>query len=194
MEVENSVRLDEEFDDDFSLILTREAIEKNLSLIGEAIVKLSVVINDSKKELFDIQNRNWFKRLTNNNTRDLASAMLSQNETFSVFITIIQGVIFLCMNNLVVLGAIMDSLEKQELENATEDEQNDLRHNQYFSISKDYLAEAIITAQKARATEIEVENTKDTLQKLKKVVVASLVVGGFGFLVGLIILFIEIFM
>lgn len=135
------------------MVITKGDLEENPTIIGESIVQLAQAIVDTKGNIQEIKDRGFWKRLVNNNTRDLAEAMIKQNDTISGFLTIVQGVIFLSMNNVVVLGGIMDALNKQE-------DTNNLRDNQYYKMAKDYLSEAIKSAQKVAANEAEIENVK----------------------------------
>lgn len=134
-------------------VLTKQDLEANPSIIGQNLAQLALAIENTKSDLSEIQNRSFWQKLTNNNTRDLAEAMLKQNDTISAFLIIVQGIMFLSMNNLIVLGGIMDALNKTE-------ETNDLRDNKYIGMAKDYLTEAIKSAQKASSNEKEIEKIK----------------------------------
>lgn len=135
------------------MVLTKEELQEKPEVIGESIAQLAQAIVDTKGDIEIIKGRGFWKRLTNNNTRDLAEAMMKQNDTISGFLTIVQGVIFLSMNNVVVLGGIMDALNKQE-------DANNLRDNQYFNMAKDYLSEAIKSAKKIQENEEEIKKVK----------------------------------
>ncbi len=137
-------------------ILTKEEIERNPSVIGENLAKLAMAIEDNRNDIESIKYRGFWKKLTNNNTRDLAEAMIKQNDTISALLTITQGIIFLSMSNIVVLGGIMDALNKHE---AT----NQLRDNRYIEMAKDYLGEAIKSARKTKENEDEIIRVKETL-------------------------------
>lgn len=137
-------------------LLTREYLQKNSSIIGEQIANLAKSIEESKGELKEIKDRKWWQKLTTNNTKDLAEAMLKQNEITSAFLTIIQGIIFLSMNNVVVLGGIIQAIEKKENEDF-------LKDNKYVSMAKDYLTEAIKSAQKVQKNEKEIDKIKEEL-------------------------------
>lgn len=137
-------------------VLTKQDLEGNPSIIGENLAQLALAIEDTKYDLCDIQNRNFWKRLTNNNTRDLAGVMLKQNDTISAFLVIVQGIMFLSMNNIIVLGGIMDALNKAE-------EANDIRDNKYIGLAKEYLTEALKSAQRSFNNEKEIENINKEL-------------------------------
>ena len=127
-------------------VLTKEFLENNPTVIGEQIAYLAKSIEETKGDLEEIKNRGFWDKLTSDNTRDLAEAMLKQNETTSAFLTIVQGIILLSMNNIVVLAGIMKSLEKKE--NA-----DYLKDNKYVNMAKDYLTEAIKSAKKVQQNE-----------------------------------------
>ena len=80
-------------------VLTKEELEKNPSIIGENLARLAMAIEDNRDDIESIKYRGFWKKLTTNNTRDLAEAMIKQNDTISAFLPIIQGIIFLSMNN-----------------------------------------------------------------------------------------------
>nr|WP_144925377.1 hypothetical protein [Paenibacillus bovis] len=140
------------------VVLDKHNLKNNPSQIGESIVELAQAIEDAKWDIEEIKKRGFWKRLTNNNTRDLAETFMKQNDTISGFLTIIQGIIFLSMNNVVVLGGIMDALNKQE-------DTNNLRDNQYFNLAKDYLSEALKSAEKVANNEKEIELVKEGLEE-----------------------------
>ena len=137
-------------------VLTKWELESNPSVIGDNLVKLASDIEAAKDNISELKERNLWQRLTNNNTRDFAEVMLKQNDTMSAFMVIVQGIIFLSMNNVVVLGGIMDAINKAE-------DTNDLRDNKYITLAKDYLSEAIKAARKGEANEKEIENIKAKL-------------------------------
>ncbi len=140
-------------------LLTKKDLEENPRIIGESLAQLAQAIEETKEDLQAIQERGLWKRLTTNSTRDLAAAMLKQNDSISAFLTIVQGIMFLCMNNVLVLGGILESLEKV---GATDD----MRGNQYIQLAKDYLSEAIISAQKATKNEKEIAVLRTQLTEI----------------------------
>lgn len=139
-------------------VLTKEDVCANPSIIGENLAQLALAIEDTKDNLSDIQNRGFWKRLVNNNVRDLAEAMLKQNETISFFVLIVQQIASLSMNNLIVLGGIMDGLNKVEAING-------IRDNKYIGMARDYLTEALKSAQRSSDNEKEIENLKIKLNE-----------------------------
>ena len=139
-------------------MLTKEYLQENPSIIGEEIAKLAKSIEDSKSDIEKIKSRNLWKRLTTNNTKDLADVMLKQNETTTAFLTIVQGIILLSMNNIEVLAQIMDAIEKKE-------EEDFIRDNQHTSMAKDYLIEAIKSAKKIQNNEYGINEAKEKLKR-----------------------------
>lgn len=136
--------------------LTKEELEQNPEIIAENIKLLAIALKETKGNLEEIKGRGFWKKITCNNTKDIAEALLKQNDSISAFLTIIQGILFLSMNNVAVLGAIMDSLTKSE--NA-----NELRDNEYATMAREYLGEALKTATRASNNEEEIQKMKDGL-------------------------------
>lgn len=137
-------------------LLTREELENNPEIIAENIKLLAIALKETKGNLEEIKGRGFWKKITCNNTKDLAEALLKQNDSISAFLTIIQGILFLSMNNVAVLGAIMDSLTKAETA-------NELRDNEYATMAREYLGEALKTAKRAANNEDEIQKVKDGL-------------------------------
>lgn len=138
-------------------LLTKEYLQENPSVIGVEIAKLARSIEDSKSDIEKIKSRNVWERLTTNNTKDLADVMLKQNETTTAFLTIVQGIILLSMNNTEILSKIMNSIEEKE-------EEDFIRDNQYTSMAKDYLTEAIKSAKKIQNNENGINETREKLE------------------------------
>lgn len=137
-------------------VLTKRELESNPSVIGENLAQLAKAIEDNKEDLSDIKNRGFWDKLTNNNTRDLAEAMIKQNDTISGFLIIVQGIIFLSMNNIVILGGVMDALNKHE-------KTGEVRDNIYVSMAKDYLGEAIKSAKKVDENKAQINMIQEKL-------------------------------
>ncbi|MEK5357918.1 hypothetical protein [Paenibacillus sp. FSL L8-0709] len=147
--------------EDGEVVLTKEYIERNPSIIGEQITDLAKAVQEIRGELQGIKNRTWWEKLGANNTRDLAEALIKQNDTISSFISIIQGIIFLATNNTVVLAGIMQAIEKKEVEDGISD-------NKYVAVAKDYLSEAIITANKVQNNEKTINEMRTQISYLIK--------------------------
>lgn len=122
-------------------LLNKGELESNPKIIGENLRQLAVALQETKGDLESIKGRSFWKKITSNNTRDLAEAMLRQNDSISAFLVIVQSIVFLSMNNTVVLGGVMETLSKVE-------ETNETRDNQYIALAKDYLGEALKSAKR----------------------------------------------
>lgn len=137
-------------------LLNKEYLEKNPESIGENLRLLAIALKETRGNLETIKTRSFWKKITCNNTKDLAEILLKQNDSISAFMTIVQGILFLSMNNLSALGAIMDSLVKSE-------EASELYENEYISMAKEYLTEALKTAKRTSNNEKELCRVKDEL-------------------------------
>jgi hypothetical protein len=99
----------------FELIISEDKeLHNNPKKLAEVIFGLSQDIESCKNDITVIQNRNWFQRLFNNNTRDLASAMLKQQDTLSTFFQIIQCLLVLYGNNYRLLLELRNDLKDGE--------------------------------------------------------------------------------
>ena len=137
-------------------LLTREKLENDPQIIAENIKLLAIALKETKGNLVEIKARSFWKKITCNNTKDLAEALLKQNDSISAFLTIIQGILFLSMNNVKVLATIMDTLNKAE-------SADELRDNEYATMAREYLGEALKTAQRAANNEDEIQKVKEVL-------------------------------
>jgi len=136
-------------------------IRNNPKKLAELIVEISEDIENCKNNLGELRDRNWFKRTFSNNTRDMAEVMINQNETISSFLTIIQGLIFLNMNNLMVLASIQEELNIQEKGRGN-------FSNKYIELAKQYLNESITSARKVTGT---LEEHKNDLERIKEQII-----------------------
>jgi len=137
-------------------LLTRDQLEKDPQLIAENIKLLAIALKETKGNLVEIKGRSFWKKITCNNTKDLAEALLKQNDSISAFLTIIQGILFLSMNNVTVLATIMDTLTKAE-------SADELRDNEFAAMAREYLGEALKTARKTANNADEIQKVKETL-------------------------------
>lgn len=149
------------------MVLTKEEIEKNPEVVGENLAKLASVIEECKSDIKSIKNRGFWDRLCSNNTRDLADAMLKQNEIIGAYITVVQGIIWLTMNNIALLALVMDAMEKAENANGTIE-------NRYSKMAKDFMSEAIKSAQKTANNENDIKQLKNEVAKLASTKVSSI--------------------
>ncbi len=148
------------------IVLTKEEIEKNPEVVGQNLAILAKAIEESKADITAIKNRSLWARLWSNNTRDLADTMLKQNEIISAYITVVQGIIWLTMNNIALLALVMDAMEKAEQANA-------LIENRYSKMAKDFMTESIKAAEKTINNEKEIKELKDEVARLYSIKVTS---------------------
>ena len=144
------------------IVLTKEEIEKNPEVVGQNLAILAKAIEESKADITAIKNRSLWARLWSNNTRDLADTMLKQNEIISAYITVVQGIIWLTMNNIALLALVMDAMEKAEQANA-------LIENRYSKMAKDFMK----AAEKTINNEKEIKELKDEVARLYSIRVTS---------------------
>lgn len=130
------------------ILFSKQQIIQNPHEVANTIVALSHAIEDAKVNIESIKNRNYWQRLINNNTRDMADALLKQNDTISAFLNLIQGVIFLTVNNLQALLLIQNSLNKHSETDRSMD-------NALLQRTKECFQEAINTARS------NIQNTND---------------------------------
>lgn len=116
-------------------------LRSNPKLLANMIVQLSTEINECRNNLTELKERDFWKRTFSNNTRDLADAMIKQNDTISTFINIVQVLIGFNLHNAVVLGGIVQELSKVSGNIS-------LTENEYFNLAKDYISETFTAAQK----------------------------------------------
>jgi DNA repair exonuclease SbcCD ATPase subunit len=147
-------------------MLNTSELKNNPEEIAEAIHQLAVDIEECKDNLEGIRDRKIFKRIFNNNTRDLAEAMISQNDTISTFLNIVQALILLNLNNCAILAAVMDKL------NSFQDSTSD-SGNRYLAMAKDYIRESIeaskTTNKKFDTLQQNIEDTKSMLIEKNKI-------------------------
>jgi len=117
-----------------------ESIRTNPFKIAEMIKNAAIDIKYCKSNLTEIKNRSWFKRITNNNTADLADTIITQNDTIQTFFNIVQAIIFLNMNNTYMLGQIIKNLKGFQ-----GDQQ--LVNNDLFDMSTQFLQSALVAAE-----------------------------------------------
>lgn len=125
-------------------IVNSEDLKKNPGEIAQTICDLAAEIESCKANLADIKKRNVWQRITSNNTRDLADAMIKQNDTISTFLNIVQSLIFLNLSNSVFLNAIMEKLNLSEGDRK-------VSGNKYIAMAKEYLQESITAARNTNA-------------------------------------------
>lgn len=132
-------------------------LRKNPNAIAIAIITLAEDIETCKGDLTKIKNRSIFKKMFKNTTRELADTMIKQNDTISTFLNIIQSLLVINLNNIVMLGGIMEKLNMHE-------KTRGLSGNKYINMAKDYLNESITAAQKTNKKLIEHESDIDDIK------------------------------
>lgn len=98
---------------EIDIILSEDAMQSPNEL-AKKIVQLADDIDSCKDDLTQIMDRGWFKRITNNNTRDLAYMQIKQNKSMSLLLMITKESIFHNFNNTVFLGALYEQICKEE--------------------------------------------------------------------------------
>ena len=140
--------------------------------IAAVIKEVSESIDNCKDDLCEIKNRGLFKRVMNNNVRDLASVMLKQNEAIGVFMNIIQAIIVLNLQNTFMLGQI-----QQELANLSETPGS--FSNEYLDMAKEMIDEsyqvALNSNKKIDLLEEKVLKLEKGNKKLKFINIAAII-------------------
>ena len=114
-------------------------IKNDPKTISDLITKIAEEIEECKDDLMEIKNRSFWKKMFSSNTRDLADAILKQNDTISVFLNIVQALIMFNMHNLVLLSEIQNELCKHE------ESKGDFQ-NKYINMAKEFITESYNSA------------------------------------------------
>lgn len=133
-------------------------LRSNPKQLAEMIVQISTEINECRNDLSELKERVFWKRTFSNNTRDLADAMIKQNDTISTFINIVQVLIGFNLHNAVVLGGLHQELSKVS-GNAS------VTENEYFNLAKDYISETLTAAQN---TNTQFDKFNNSLSSIKQ--------------------------
>lgn len=120
-------------------VVLDQKITKNPKALADMILELAEDIEECKDDLEAIRSRGLFKRLFSNTTRDLADLMIRQNDTISLFLNIVQGLIMLNMYNTAMLGAIQDELCKHEASRGS-------FQNKYLAMAREYISQSYSAA------------------------------------------------
>lgn len=145
-------------------------INKNLrsdpKALANLIISLSNDIEECRNDLTGIKNRKFWKRAFTNNTKDLADALIKQNDSYSTFINIIQVLIGFNLHNAVVLGGLYEELNKISGEAGT-------TNNEYFQLAQDYIRDALFTTKntnvKFNEYDTSISNIKSELIKNEQI-------------------------
>jgi len=134
--------------------------------LASLIISLSNDIEECRNDLTGIKNRKFWKRAFANNTKDLAGALIKQNDSYSTFINIIQVLIGFNLHNAVVLGGLYEELNKISGEAGT-------TNNEYFQLAQDYIRDALITTKntnvKFNEYDTSISNIKSELIKKEQI-------------------------
>ena len=125
-----------------NLILFDKKLVRNPKAMAQLIKDIACDINNNKKDLNEIKNRGWWKRVTNNNTADLADSIIKQNDIISTFYGILQAVLFLSVNNTRMLQAICKRLRVLQGD-------QDLVNNDLYDKSIEFLERFLCSAKRS---------------------------------------------
>jgi chromosome segregation ATPase len=140
-----------------------KSIANNPKSIAELIVQLANDIDSCKNDLSTIKDRGWWDKLTSNNTKDLASAMLKQNDTITLFLNIVQSIIMLHMHNTLVLGQIQEHLNMHERSKGNFE-------NKYTNMAKEFISQSYNAAISLKN---KIENNEQTLLDIKNDIISK---------------------
>jgi hypothetical protein len=145
----------------FELIISEnEEFRNNPKKIADIILSLSQDIELCKVDITAIQNRNWFQRLFNNNTRDLATVMLKQQDTLSAFFQIVQCLLVICGENYRLLLKLRDDLKDGE-------KKHGLSNNNYIKMATRQLDATINSKKKSKKSfDVIYDRNRRTYEKL----------------------------
>ena len=110
-------------------------ISSNPQKISEMILKIAEDIEECKENLITIKNRNTWQKMFSSNTRDLADAILKQNDTIAVFLYVVQSLIMINMHNIGLLNEVQKELCKHEATKAH-------FQNKYLEMAKEFISES----------------------------------------------------
>ena len=125
---------------DFEIVST-EAKMQSPDELAKMIVQLSENIDSCKNDLSQIKNRGWFKRLTSNNTKDVAEIQIKQNDSMGTFLQITRMLIGLNFNNVVFLGALYEQI-------CTHEKSRGKFCSNYLNIAKEFISATLTHTQK----------------------------------------------
>jgi hypothetical protein len=123
------------------------------------IEKLATDFSNAKDNLNKIKDRGFLKKIVSNTTKDLAEAMIRQNDSISAFLTIVRELLSGHLTNVVLLTAVMRKIEIEE-------KTNHLRDNKYLGVARVCVTEALKTAERNAELQKEIQNFKNELESL----------------------------
>jgi len=144
--------------DSLMAITLDKSVANNPKSIADLIVQLAHDIDSCKNDLSSIKDRGWWDKIVSNNTGDLASAMLKQNDTITLFLNIVQSIIMLHMHNTLILGQIQEHLNMHERSKGNFE-------NKYTNMAKEFISQSYNAAISLKN---KIENNEQTLLDFKK--------------------------
>lgn len=111
-------------------------IMKNPESLKIFIEETNQKLELNKKEVESIKNKNLFSRLFTSNTKDIATALLDQNDTMMKFFQLLQIMTFVSKGNSAMLFGLIESLNKGEQMSSKE-------NGNLFGMAKSFLQQAI---------------------------------------------------
>ena len=79
--------------------------------VADSIRRISEEICTSKQTHNNLKDRAWWERVVSNNTKDLAEGLARQADTLNALLEVIQGVIFLSVNNAAYLHKVSHEIK-----------------------------------------------------------------------------------
>ena len=128
---------------------------------AEAVFDLSRQVQDierCKGDAEQLRNRNWFRRMFSNNTRDIAEILLGLNNTMSAFLSIVQALIAFNMFNTTRLATLYNTLLKCE-------KQGKGFQGEHLEFAKAYVEQAYATAKQFRKWRTDQDACLDTIKQ-----------------------------
>ena len=110
-------------------------ISSNPKKISDMILTIAQDIEECKENLMTIKNRDTWQKMFSSNTRDLADAILKQNDTIAVFLYIVQSLIMINMHNIGLLNEVQKELCKHETTKGH-------FQNKYLEMAKEFISES----------------------------------------------------
>lgn len=125
---------------DLITIITLEPeVRRDPKQLANMIVDLAKEIEACKDDLKQIRERNVFKRIFSNNSRDVAEVLIRQNDSMSLFLQIVQALTFLNFYNTAVLGGIQEQLCRFQNKRGE-------FTSKYLQMANEYISEALTSA------------------------------------------------
>lgn len=111
-------------------------IMKNPESLKKFVEETNQKLEQNKKEVESIKNKNLISRLFTSSTKDIATALLDQNDTMMKFFQLLQIMTFVSKGNSAMLFGLMESLNRGEQMSSKE-------NGNLFRMAKSFLQQAI---------------------------------------------------